>query len=173
MRGQMITHRGRAAGQAWDGCPARATPGFRNGHSGGRIAGWASFWGFFLLLSGCTQPAWKPASEPAGSPCTRVGVVYKPAVLGRCLAVGDGEVRRETGSQRLQVRVPLVNTAPEKLKLRVRIQFLDRGGNAYDDETALRCVKIPAGEARWMRATSLRACACHYRVWVEWVAEKP
>lgn len=100
-----------------------------------------------------------------------MGKVFDPAVLERCLAVGDGEVHRESVSQRLQVRVPLVNTAPQPLKLRVRIQFLDERGNAYDDETALRCLVIPAGEARWMQATSLCSSARHYRVWVEWVAE--
>ncbi len=87
--------------------------------------------------------------------------------------VGDGEAEREDGSRHLRVRVPLVNEAPEPLKLRVRIQFLDGRGNSYGDDTALRCLVVPAGAARWVRATSLDASACYYCVWVEWVAEKP
>jgi hypothetical protein len=120
------------------------------------------------------QPEAALGSTTSSRPGTKLtGVVCEPAILGRCLAVGDGEVQREPGSRRLRVRVPLVNEAPEPLRLRVRIQFLDGRGNAYEDETALRCVVVPAGAASWVQATSLDARACHYRVWVEWVAEKP
>jgi len=123
---------------------------------------------FFLLLGGCVQPA---APSRSATPIERV--VYEPAILGRWLMVGDGETEREGGSRRLRVRVPLVNEAPEPLKLRVRIQFLDGRGNSHGDDTALRCVAVPAGGSRWMQATSLDAGACYYCVWVEWVAEKP
>jgi len=88
-----------------------------------------------------------------------------PDLVGM-IEIEDPILERTPDSSLLKLTLPLRNVSGGDLQLLVQIEFLDAGGNSYNDDTGRRLILVPRGSTKRLQVTSMMAKASDYKVHV-------
>ncbi len=117
-----------------------------------------------LLCLCCVGPV--PATGVGDDSLGNVRELFADPDLVGMIEIEDPILERTPDSSLLKLTLPLRNVSGGDLQLLVQIEFLDAGGNSYNDDTGRRLILVPRGSTKRLQVTSMMAKASDYKVHV-------